>query len=202
MSMVRISASMRDDIVSALLNKKYLTEDAELDRLNEVANTARDAMTTLCYEAAYNAATRKMLTEAAPGMFPIGKGVTLRIEKAQDNYFEERFSLGEEGKPIPFRNYHGGVAAVVTTDSAFFKAYEAWKTAKKEADSFSVALFEKKKADKARVIRVVESVTTVKRLLEIWPEVQDFLPEENSGKDGGLPAEIIADLNKSFGLGG
>jgi hypothetical protein len=43
-------------------------------------------------------------------------------------------------------------------------------------------------------------VTTIKRLLEIWPEVHEFLPELVAGEAGAVPAEMISDINKEFGI--
>ena len=71
------------------------------------------------------------------------------------------------------------------------------KEAEVEYSNSNRELWEKKSAMKAKVFTVVDSVTTIKRLTEIWPEITEFLPEKVSGSGGGLPAYIISDLNAS-----
>ncbi|MFT7963069.1 Nmad5 family putative nucleotide modification protein, partial [Salmonella enterica] len=43
-------------------------------------------------------------------------------------------------------------------------------------------------------------VTTVKRLIEVWPESKELLPKEADKASTALPALRVEDLNKMIGL--
>lgn len=47
---------------------------------------------------------------------------------------------------------------------------------------------------------VIGSVTTIKKLISVWPEIEEFIPESSKREATNLPAFPIEDLNKSFGL--
>jgi len=47
---------------------------------------------------------------------------------------------------------------------------------------------------------VLDSVTTDKRLIEVWPEAVAFIPAAERAATSNLPALPIADLNKMIGL--
>ncbi|MFN0682916.1 Nmad5 family putative nucleotide modification protein, partial [Escherichia coli] len=46
----------------------------------------------------------------------------------------------------------------------------------------------------------LNSVTTVKRLIEVWPESKELLPKEADKASTALPALRVEDLNKMIGL--
>lgn len=53
---------------------------------------------------------------------------------------------------------------------------------------------------KQQVQAVLASVTTVKKLLEVWPEAKELLPQNVEGAKPQLPALPIADVNALIGL--
>ena len=205
MTMVRLNADIRAKTIDALLKKKYAKDDLELETLRAKEEEAEKATRKLAYEAAFSAATRKMLADAADGFFPEEGQVTIRIQKGEGNYFDSRYDITDDQgdpRPVPYRNsrYVNSFAAVIDGDHPFAKAVEAHREAANEYNKKLGEVRQKKYADTRRVGVVMESVTTVKRLVEIWPEVKEFLPEMVSGEGGGVPAQIIADLNKEFGI--
>ncbi|MTC37622.1 hypothetical protein GKR70_03585 [Providencia alcalifaciens] len=46
----------------------------------------------------------------------------------------------------------------------------------------------------------LNSVTTIKRLIEIWPESKELIPTDISKSTSTLPALQVEDLNKLIGL--
>lgn len=203
MSMIRINQSIRMHVIHALLKKKYVKEDLALEDLSKTHQEQQEQLEKLAYEAAFDAPMRKLLTSAAKGLFPEQSDINVRIQKGDaSNYYDTAVHFGQ-AMPVPFRNSHWGgrsFAAVLDENSPYVKAMAetdktetAWNEAKND-------LAGKKRADSARIGTIIDSVTTVKRLQEIWPEVIDYLPETVSGPDGQLPVEMIADINASFGL--
>ncbi|HHR6131916.1 TPA: Nmad5 family putative nucleotide modification protein [Providencia alcalifaciens] len=60
---------------------------------------------------------------------------------------------------------------------------------------------EKKEADiEANVQAALNSVTTIKRLIEIWPESKELISNDISRATATLPALQVEDLNKLIGL--
>lgn len=58
------------------------------------------------------------------------------------------------------------------------------------------ALEEDRSALRREVRSVLNSVTTVKRLLDVWPEAEKYLPDRPETPN--LPAVVVADLNKKI----
>jgi hypothetical protein len=53
---------------------------------------------------------------------------------------------------------------------------------------------------KVNVYAALNSVSTVKRLLEVWPESKELLPDDLDAAKAALPALKVGDLNKMIGL--
>lgn len=53
---------------------------------------------------------------------------------------------------------------------------------------------------KNSVAGVIEKITTVKKLLDVWPEAKELLPDNIDKQVVNLPAVQTADLNKMIGL--
>lgn len=202
MTMVRLNAEIRRTITETLLKRKYVKDDLAVDEATAKEAEALRTMNDLCYEAAFTKEQRKVLASAASGMFPEADVVNLRIERSPGNYYDGRFNFNGN-KPVPFRNsFYGGMSFAAVLDSAhpFVVAYDAYQVIITETTNLRTALREKRFADMRKLSTILDSVTTVKRLTEVWPEVIEFLPEMVSGLDGGVPAQMIADINKEFGL--
>lgn len=58
----------------------------------------------------------------------------------------------------------------------------------------------KKKDIESNVWAALNSVTTVKRLIEVWPESKELLQKEADKASAALPALRVEDLNKMIGL--
>ncbi|EMJ6797686.1 hypothetical protein RGI81_003615 [Morganella morganii] len=60
---------------------------------------------------------------------------------------------------------------------------------------------EKKEAEiKANVKAALDSVTTIKKLISVWPEVKEILPEGEQEQQTSLPAVKVENLNSLIGL--
>ncbi|MBE0015272.1 hypothetical protein FOT82_18030 [Raoultella planticola] len=52
----------------------------------------------------------------------------------------------------------------------------------------------------ATVWAALNSVTTLKRLVEVWPESKELIPENSDSVKSSLPALKVEDLNRMIGL--
>jgi len=62
------------------------------------------------------------------------------------------------------------------------------------------ALDDRRKLIRAQVAAAVSKVNTVKRLLEVWPEAAELIPETSEAAVVNFPAIRTEDLNKLIGL--
>jgi hypothetical protein len=214
-TMVRIRANIRDEIVQNLLNRRFMKENLEIDQLKEDLKAKERKMYDLAYKACFTEAQIAKMDSLPKGWLPIASHGKLRIEdpKNPENYREEEAKWtdgfyyedeGDDGKrPVPFKNtLHGGgyYMNVITMDHPYVLAKEAHAEAYRELTSKQSALRDAKRAAEQKVLTIIESVTTIKRLLEIWPEVHEFLPELVSGEAGQVPATLISEINAEFGI--
>jgi len=74
------------------------------------------------------------------------------------------------------------------------------------AIKFDQLIAEQSKANKRKediektVWAALNSVTTIKRLIEVWPESQELIPDNIDSVKASLPALKVEDLNKMIGL--
>ncbi|MFB5952131.1 Nmad5 family putative nucleotide modification protein [Klebsiella pasteurii] len=61
-------------------------------------------------------------------------------------------------------------------------------------------LITRKKEIEASVWAALNSVTTLKRLIEVWPESKELIPEDSDSAKSALPALRVEDLNRMIGL--
>lgn len=201
-TMVRLNTRIRDAVIAALLAKKYVKEDEESIRLREAMKEAKARARKMAYEEVFPQSIQTKMYALPEDYFPVMTYCNVRFydPKDENNYSDETVTFGESMR-VPFKAYRGNmISAVLPSNGKLAKALEKAREANREYTNFERELREKKRADRQRVAVVVNSVTTVKRLQEIWPEVVEFLPEEVSGPQGGVPAEMIASLNAEFGL--
>jgi hypothetical protein len=59
---------------------------------------------------------------------------------------------------------------------------------------------ERTKVLTAQVMSVINSVTTIKKLIEVWPEARELLPPNEQPIISNLPAVLISSLNAAIGL--
>ncbi len=199
MSSVRISAFIRDEIVANVLAHKFAVERATIAEKEGGLEFLKDERNKLGYEMVFNTAQRKRLNDAPAGWFPESHSVRVMVEDAgvQDVKFGK-------GRLVPYDVHSGGwqhVSAIVQSDDPYFIAEKRVNEAKEELKDLRSALHTEESAARARVFAVLNSVTTTGRLLEVWPEVHQFLPEMVSSSSGGVPAEFIGDLNTFLNIG-
>jgi len=200
--MVRLNRAMRDEVIRNLQRKKYVEYEAKELKMQEEINALKKVCAKGAYEAVYSPKTRKLMADAPEGHYPTAKEVRVRKvdPKDDENYEDTRISF-DDLKRIPYKHYTGATfAAVINADNPVFTKLSELTAKTKEMDEFRQTFREERNASYHRVNNILNSVTTVKRLLEIWPQVQEYLPELVSASGGGVPAHLIEDLNREYGL--
>lgn len=96
-----------------------------------------------------------------------------------------------QGKAV-YKNYVTGERVVVTADNPLNDEFDAIELEQRTINDLRSHV-------KAEVTAMVNSVTTIKKLLEIWPESKELLPEEEKEQSTALVADVN-NLNAMIGL--
>ena len=200
MSTVRITADLRDGIIANALRQRFAAENLVIEEQQAQVKTLTEARDKAGYEAAFSVKDRARLAEAPEGWFPTDTKVKVAVEETNE-VIEVTFAKAHR---VPYEvhdnRFGTHIASIIKPDHPYMAARASVKLAKEELQATRARLDEARGVLRTRVKAVVESVTTVARLVEVWPEVTELLPEIYSGPKAGLPAGLISDLNSELGL--
>lgn len=200
MSTIRINADLRDGIITNAITQRFAADRLQIAEQDEKLRQLTKDRDQAGYEAAFSEVDRKRLSAAPDGWFPKDTKVKVAVEETNE-VIEIIFA---EAQRVPYEVHdkrHGThIASIIKPDHPYMDARNAVRDAKAIKEAMEKDLTERERALRAKVKAVIESVTTVGRLVEVWPEVQDFLPEVMAGPKGNLPATLISDLNAELGL--
>lgn len=194
---VRIKADHRDHIIMEAV--EHSTGKA-FKKAEEALKKAMKAVNTHGAKAGYNVCftpkKRKILNEAPDGWFPLQNHCYV----SRDGRGLTRIKFNEK-KRVPYSNYCGSnPSAVVIEDHPFFEKLDALQMVVTERKEELDVIKQQRAQLRAEVGAVIGTVTTIKRLLEVWPECKNFLPDVNSAPSGLPPAVLISELNKKLGV--
>jgi hypothetical protein len=192
--MTRLTKDIRDEIVMDLLRHSFK------DRI-EALYAERSALAQKIYEDAFSADARKKMQALPDGWLPEVNSINVRLGS---DYTSFEFSGGlygdinrimkckqPESRRIPFKFRGGCVASYEATHSLALEHERIGNLRK--------SLWEEIESAKRAATTAVNAVSTVKRLIEVWPEVDPFASKHSTEKPQ-LPAVPTAQLNKILGL--
>ena len=200
MSYIRITAEIRDGIIANAVAQRFAADKLQIAEQEEHVRQLTVERDKVGYEAAFSEVDRKRLSAAPEGWFPKSTSVKVAVEETNE-VIEIKFA---EAQRVPYEvhdnRYNTHIASIISPDHPYMAARNAVRDAKAILDAMQKELSERERALRSRVKAVVESVTSVARLVEVWPEVTELLPEVHAGPKGTLPALLISDLNAEIGL--
>jgi hypothetical protein len=201
MSYIRITASLRDGVIANALTQRFAADRLAIAEQEERLRQLTVERDKAGYEAAFSDIDRQRLKGAPEGWFPKTKEVKVAVEETNE-VIEIKFDTAQR---VPYEvyesRYNTHIASIIAPTHPYMAARNAVRDAKAILEAMQSELKERERALGAKVKAVVESVTSVARLVEVWPEAQELLPEVHAGPSGGLPALLISDLNTELGLG-
>ena len=185
MTATRLTKDLRNTIHKVLMERAYVDRKKELEHMEH--NLAMDV-----YNDTYPSSIQSLMEELPKSFF----GRRIDINVAFNSYYYQ-LRLPHE---VPFSFQHGQFFSnAINNYSENHEFTERFLQYKK--------LLETYKEDYGRLSAetssILERCSTVKRLIETWPEVEPILHELNipvsRTKETYLPA-IIQDMNERFGL--
>lgn len=141
------------------------------------------------YHDLYPEALLKQMNAMPGGFLPEDTDVSVCFEQV------ERFArLWYSNRRRVAQKHTSNAAKVYEENHEFSKWYAKLDAEKKK-------IKEERRGAEQSAMAVMDNVTTLKRLIEVWPEVEPFARDFLvSAQSGTLPALPIGDLNKRLGL--
>jgi len=198
MASQKISAYYRDEIVRNVMAHKFASERIQIEDMKAKLETLKDKRNDLGYELVYSEKARKQIQSLPKEWLPESNRVRVMVE--DQGVKEVRFG---NMRPVPYEDFSGGyshVTSIVSPESEYFKAEALVEEAKEALRDFRREVGQQEREASSKVLAVVNSVTTTGKLIEVWPEVQQFMPEMAYSSSGGVPAEVIGSLNEYLNL--
>lgn len=200
MASIRLTTSIKEQLERELIRYRFSEEASTL--VGDYAQLAHDV-----YDDVYSELTRKKMEALPKGWLPHRGGIGVQFGDIGSSYAELNFS----GKCYGEISYAGGREGndrganrlVPYSDvSGCTKRYEATDPMAERYDSLEARykdLEERIRVAKKVARSAMDSVTTINRLKEVWPEIAPFT-ERFETRPNQLPTISRPDLNGILGL--
>jgi len=184
---VKLSNDSRDQIIKNAMHGAFEADFKAINkRLSELAMK--------CYRTVVLEEDEKKARKAPAEFLSLTNSVSLQFHDPETHRRVSTESNIEIPKSMPFRS-NSSCGHVKVEDSALYAAY-------KQIDADRCTLHEKRGALRDSIKRTVYSTTSLKKLIEMWPEVEGFLPADMTAPKPQLPALPVADLNEALKAAG
>lgn len=199
MATTRINARIRDIVIDNAIKGPLAEFALKKEELDATQARIKLELQRMAYDTCFSEKDQRLMKQLPDTWLPLSRSAHVQI----DGHVQAvKFDVE---RPVPFRSSehcYGSkpVLAVLDEGHPYLLKLEEYRVAHEAADQHSREYHEKRRYLKAKVTAIVESVTTVNRLIQIWPEVVDFLPEAISDPITGVPAVMIEDLNRELGI--
>lgn len=176
MATAKLTGQIRKDIIHNLVTKRF-------DEERKALKAEENKLALISWELAFTPAHFKLLRQCPAIWFSETRTIKGR-------YGYEHINLcTEEPVPLPENKQYSALIALDDNHDHTIKVRD-WK---RRWDEFFARRDKAQRMAKA----TLESVTTVGRLVEVWPEVKPFVPEVAKA---GLPMVPVKALNEAFSL--
>lgn len=201
MASQRITAAIRDSLIKAALDRRFVKERKALEAEGNALEAFKREMGQRAYEALYDA---KKISKVPEGWLPKTDAVRVNVVGDYGGNVKQIKFYTEDGVGLPVPSKDCGYGTITTTVEADHVALKDQDTLENMKRDWQHNWGELRQAERelaAKVRGVIESVTTTNRLKEIWPECAELLPSGAQPAGSMLPAINLDDLNKELGLG-
>lgn len=182
MSTVRLTKYIRETVLARLLKHAFEAREKALEK--DKHTFARQV-----YDAIYPAAIQKAMKALPKGYLPTASYLMVSFDgKYTHVYFGESRLVAECHQ---YGQY--GAAKVFGPKDPLTVRYH-------ELEKIEDALTAEKSKAKSSAEAALNSCTTVKKLIEVWPEVEPFVKDFATTSQSRALAIPIKELNKSLGL--
>lgn len=177
MKSIRLTASIKNEVIENMHKALIAPKKLEIVR-------RRNKLADKVYDDTYSAKDIEFMYKAPEGALGYVTGFYVKFHgKTCSSYYLEM----PKARPV-FYSMHSSITKLVyTTDHVLSKEFSALQEEE-------TALYKSKQQLTDTTRQLMNSVTTIKRLLEVWPEVAEFLPSDTE-QTANLPAVPVESLN-------
>lgn len=205
---VRLTNALREEIQQKLINHKFTKPLGKLaDRRQRFAHKI--------YNDVYSKAQRDLMEKCPKDWLNTSSSISIafggcsNVRHLAFNGDQYRYSCHSEIRVKAERRE--SIEKIVPEGSSYHRCLKRYEHGSKFYDEFheienaETDLHEQVHKAMAQSKAALWSVNTLKQLLELWPEIESFVPEyalrqDTSSTKKNLPAIPVDDLNASFGL--
>ena len=179
---VHLSNYIKEAIIARLL--KHAFEERE-----KALKAEEYGIGNSVYKDVYSAAVRRKMDDMPKGFLP--EDDDLKVQFEGNGFTHIHFG---ERRRIAASHEHNA-AKVYDSEHPLTERYRDWKERESQ-------LKNEKQTTKSNARAVLNSVSTLKKLIEVWPEVEQFVEDFKPSATGKaqLPALPLKDLNRFLGL--
>lgn len=181
--MTRLTQYVKDQVLEHLLDRAFGARTKELEK-------AAGELTDLMYDFLVPPDLQKQMDKLPKGSFPVVGGIYVKVNS---DYHTRGFAKPKQNRAVPY--HMKGTAQIIPDNSDLAKEHHRLTLLRD-------ALKEEKREAKAAARSALDSVTTVKRLIELWPEVEPFIIKVAGPAPSNQLAVPVDVLNQKLGLGG
>lgn len=197
-NMTRLTYDMRGEIVNAVLFHKY--NEPAVSMVKRLALLADDVYNDILSERDRDIISRlpkNWLPEVSNVCIDIKGRTWHRIYFSGTYINDDLFNfIGDETETVFKRIPH-------KFNGTTWKVYESSDVIAQKITEIiddKETLIKSIGEDRKRLTATINAFTTVEKLLDAWPEMQNFIPEPKPQKPVQLPALPVEELNKQFNL--
>jgi len=180
MASQKLTNSVRDKIVQNALKNAFAVELEALD-------ADKVAFAKMVYDHIVPREHQEVLAKVPKEYLNRSYTITIKLRAPGSDtpaYTRVSVSMGEE-RPQPHDLFYNNCSIEDAT------LYAVWSKINERGDRIHNARAKLRE----KITQVVQSVSTVKRLLEVWPEGKEFIPAIALAPAASLPAVVVGDLN-------
>jgi hypothetical protein len=178
---VKLSNYSRDKIISNAMNgafeKEFLAIKKRITKLSDK-----------CYRFVVSAAQEKAARQAPEEFLHLTNVARITFIDPVTNYSRDRMYDADLSRAVPFPGQNNNLSI---KDDALHAEYREIMEDKKDLDNKFGEL-------RTSLHRTVYSTASLNKLIEMWPEVEGFLPDDLTAPKAMLPALPVADLNAAL----
>lgn len=185
MATIRLTRAMRRDIKQRVLEHRFNGPE-------QLLKTRQRKLGEVVYNDLYDAATRRAMAALPEGFLPTATKIEVNVDGDDIDV--------EWGESRPVAAIH---AYNYAANAPRYEKSHPLSANLRELERESAALEDLRRKVAKEVSAVLNSASTLNKLLTTWPEVEPFTRHlQNLGPTGNVPAPLLATLNRELGLGG
>lgn len=194
----RLNNELREAMAHKAARQAHEEEEERISELSEALNQKRITLAEKAYQHLFSNKQLRLLESAPEGWFPTKNTLAVRLEYSNGGSTETSFEI-DKPRRVPYnKSNRWDIMAVVEEKSPLGQMILAVGKAEQELTEARADLSEAKRETHTRVMQVLNTVTTTKKLVEVWPEALELIPEDM--REIKVPALAIQELNKEIGL--